>query len=92
MCAQVEAVIEPLRTACAGSLDVLCLNSGIMASPDVTTADGFNKEIQVIDRPATGEEHKRSIQFETSSVLTSRTDRLAARVASRSTCSRTHSF
>lgn len=43
----VKAAAPALAAQCDGKLDVLMLNSGIMASPDETTEDGYNREIQV---------------------------------------------
>mmetsp|Transcript_7348 Transcript_7348/g.22720 ORF Transcript_7348/g.22720 Transcript_7348/m.22720 type:complete len:361 (-) Transcript_7348:661-1743(-) len=43
----VRAVAPKLSEACGGALDVLMLNAGVMASPDETTADGYNREVQL---------------------------------------------
>lgn len=44
--ASVRTAAAALQTACPDGIDVLCNNAGVMALPDVATADGFDIQMQ----------------------------------------------
>ena len=42
----VRAAAAQLKDACAGGIDVLCNNAGVMGLPDLATGDGFDVQMQ----------------------------------------------